>query len=189
MAMVAEKLAAPEVAWRVVPIRSLGRGVLGLEGGTALRCPAFDELLAGCTQIAPFVLSVGSPIGEQVIELAERGDLLEAVLLETAGWLAIEDATRQFRTHLRETALAGGRRITARLGPGYTYRHGEAEVMWSLEEQVPLFALLDSAELPVTLHPSCAMNPKLSRSGFHGLAPISTPTTATRPGAHEEQQQ
>jgi hypothetical protein len=191
MACAAQKLAAPRVAWCEVSIRSLEAGVLALEGGTTLCCDAFDELLAGCTKVAPFVLSVGSPIGERVIELADRGDLLEAVLLETAGWLAIEDATRQFRSYLREAAHAGGRRITTRLGPGYTYRHGDAEVMWPLEQQIPLFALFGDAELPVTLHPSCAMNPKLSRSGFHGLAPRSTPTTVTRPGApaHEEQQQ
>jgi hypothetical protein len=28
-----------------------------------------------------------------VIEMTDQGDLLDALLLETAGWLAIEDAT------------------------------------------------------------------------------------------------
>jgi len=190
MAKVAERLAAPGAAWCCVPIRSLRTGVMGLEGGTQLRCEAFDELLAGCTAIAPFVLSVGRPIGEHVIELADRGDLLEAVLLETAGWLAIEDATRQFRSHLREAAAARGQRITTRLGPGYTYRYGKAEVMWALEEQAALFSLFGGAELPVTLHASCAMNPKLSRSGMHGLAPASIPEhPATHSGAPATQEQ
>jgi hypothetical protein len=189
MAALASRLAAPRASWRFVPIRSLAVGRLELDGGVTLRCAAFDDLLAGCTAIAPFVLSVGRPIGEQVIELAERGDLLEAVLLETAGWLAIEDATRQFRTHLRAAAAARGLRITSRLGPGYTYRAGEADVMWALEEQAPLFSLLGGTGLPATLHASCAMDPKLSRSGFHGLAPLPTATPAPRPGAAAHQEQ
>jgi len=191
MAIVAERLAEPRVAWRRVPILSLENGVLSLEGGARFQCVAFDALLFGCTEIAPFVLSVGRRIGEHVIELVDRGDLLEAVLLETAGWLAIEDATRQFRTHLRDLSGRGGHRITTRLGPGYTYRHEGREVMWPLEDQLALFSLFGDAELPASVHPSCAMEPKLSRSGFHGLAPHSSPIPITRPGApvHEEQQQ
>jgi hypothetical protein len=183
MALVAERLSEPRVAWLRVPVQALESGVLSLEGGSRFRCEAFGDLLSGCTEIAPFVLSVGRPIGERVIDLVERGDLMEAVLLETAGWLAIEDATRQFRTHLRELAGRGGLRITTRLGPGYTYRVGEREVMWPLEDQVSLFSLFGDAELPATVHPSCAMNPKLSRSGIHGLAPLSSPTSTTRPSA------
>jgi hypothetical protein len=112
-------------------------------------------------------------VGSRVVELADAGDLLEAVLLETAGWLCIEDATRQFRAHLRETSLRRERRITSRLGPGYSYKVGGEMCTWSLEEQATLFAMLgESLRLPVSLMPSCAMLPKLSRSGMYGVGAL-----------------
>ena len=71
-----------------------------------LRCAAFPQTLAGCTEAAAFVLTLGARIDERVIAQCDAGDLLDALLLETAAWLALEDATRQFRAHLRAVASA-----------------------------------------------------------------------------------
>lgn len=172
MAAAARSLAQPSVAFQRVAVRSLDAGELVLQDGTALSCEAFARQFGGCTEVVPFVLTAGAALSARVVELAEAGDLLEAVLLETAGWLAIEDATRQFKTYLREASLARGQRITSRMGPGYSYRIGDRTCMWALEEQPKLFALLGGNELPVTLMQSCAMNPKMSRSGMYGIAPL-----------------
>lgn len=172
MAASAERLSRPVVAWRRVPVRSLdAQGELALEGGVALHCPAFARLLAGCDAVAPFVLTVGRELCQEVVDLVEKGDLLEGLLLEAAGWLAIEDATRQFKSHLRDACVAAGRRMTSRLGPGYSYKVDGRMCGWGLEEQPALFALLEGGELPVTLLASCAMHPKMSRSGMYGIAP------------------
>lgn len=188
MAASAMRLTTARIAYRFVAIRGLRGGVLTLAEGGPLRCAAFDRQFEACTEVAPFVLSLGHALSDHVIELAGRGDLLEAVLLETAGWLGIEDATRQFKAHVREAAERRGSRITPRLGPGYTYRIGKADVMWPLEEQDALFGLLEGAELPATLLASCAMSPKMSRSGLFGLAPISTAPAAVRREAPANQE-
>ncbi len=182
MAAAAGALSAPCAAYRPVAIRELGGDVLRLDGGIELHCPVFSRALDGCSEVVPFVLTVGAALSGRVVELAEAGDLLEAVLLESAGWLCIEDATRQFKSHLRASCLARGQRITSRLGPGYSYKIAGAMRMWPLEEQVGLFALLGQpARLPVALMASCAMQPKMSRSGMYGSGPLATPQDAIPP--------
>lgn len=187
MARRAEALSRPAVAYQYRPLLALDDEGMELSGGARLKSRAFATRMTGCTQIAPFVLSCGMELGHTVVALADAGDLLEAVLLETAGWLCIEDATRQFKALLQAQAAARGMRITSRMGPGYAYRVGEAEVNWPLEDQVAFFALFGAEPLPVTLMSSCAMNPKLSRSGLYGVAPLHNLThRAGRPGISED---
>jgi hypothetical protein len=180
MAALASSLSRPKAAYRYVPVRKIDGDELALEGDVALHCTAFGSRLATCFEVVPLVLSVGDEIGQRVIDLAEAGDLLEAVLLETAGWLCIEDATRQFTSHLRQEVSSRGSRITSRMGPGYSYWLDGAEVVWPLEQQPSLFSLFGTAELPVTLMSSCAMSPKLSRSGLYGVAPLRLAPSPTR---------
>jgi hypothetical protein len=182
MAAAAESLSRPEVAFRHVGVQSIRGDVLELQDGTRLHCQAFQRQLCGCTEIVPFVLTAGVAIGERVMELIESGDLLEGVLLETAGWLCIEDATRQFKARLRASSMRRNRRITSRMGPGYSYKVTGSMCTWPLEEQPALFGLFGDAELPVALMKSCAMNPKMSRSGIYGIAPLPPATSLARIG-------
>jgi hypothetical protein len=169
-ARLAPLLCAPRVAYRHVAIRSLSDDTLDLAGDVRLHCAAFGRTLAA-----------GRGLDTRIVELADAGDLLDALLLETAAWLCIEDATRQFRSHLRDAAASRGERITSRLGPGYSYRIGDSTCIWRLEEQPLLFALFAGADLPVTLMESCAMQPKMSRSGMIGIAPLSPRVPASAP--------
>lgn len=170
-AQLAPLLCAPRVAYRHVAIRRLSGDTVDLAGGVRLHCAAFARVLAGCSEVVPFVLTLGPQLDARVVDLAGAGDLLDALLLETAAWLCIEDATRQFRGHVRDAAATRDQRTTSRLGPGYSYRIGDSTCVWRLEEQVQLFALFGGAELPVVLMESCAMQPKMSRSGMIGIAP------------------
>lgn len=179
MARVAAESSEPCVAFRRVRIEAISGATLVLEDGVALHCPVFPRALRGCDEVVPFVLTLGRGVSRRVVELADAGDLLEAVLLEAAGWLCIEDATRQFKIHLREQCLRSGRRITSRLGPGYSYKVEGQMCTWRLEEQPALFAMLgETGALPVSLMASCAMQPKLSRSGMYGAAPLDPAVTA-----------
>ncbi len=171
MARIAQAKSQPDVAYRFHGVRGIDADGVELQQGARLRSAAFESRLAGCTEVVPFVLSCGEPLGQAVVDLAESGDLMEAVLLEAAGWLCVEDATRQFKDALRRQVSDCGGRITSRMGPGYGYRVGSRQVDWPLEDQRELFALLEGGPLPVRLMPSCAMFPKLSRSGLFGVAP------------------
>jgi len=180
VAMLAMKLSEPSVAYRHVRIRAMFGETVVLDGGQRLNCAVFPRALRDCEEVVPFVLTVGGPISQRVIDFANAGDLLEAVLLETAGWLCIEDATRQFKGRLREACLEFGSRITSRLGPGYSYKVNGEICMWRLEDQVRIFRLLgEPDELPVSLLSSCAMLPKLSRSGMYGVGPADVTSSAS----------
>ncbi len=167
MAARAGDLLAPTVVYRPVPVRACDGETLTLITGTRFSSAEFAGILGHCDRVIPFVLTLGNGLDQEVIGLLDSGDIVEALFLETAGWLAIEQASRSFARHLQQWALADGFRLTRRLGPGYKD--------WDLREQRSFFELFSDTELPVHLMESCAMIPKKSRSGLYGLAPLSKP--------------
>ena len=55
------------------------------------------------------------------------------------------------------------------MAPGYSYHLDSGTCEWPLEEQKALFDLFRHATLPVRLLESCAMLPKMSRTGLYAL--------------------
>jgi len=165
-------LATPSVGFKRLGFRCRGGDRIELSDGTVCHGTALVHELTGCDVVVVFVQTLGDGPDKNVIELLERGeDLLEALLLETAGWLALEESIRQFKEQLSADATRRGRRLRKRLGPGYTYKLPGGPVMWPLLDQRNLFAVFADGELPVRLLDSCAMQPKLSRSGLFGEGP------------------
>ncbi|MHA1600248.1 MAG: hypothetical protein ACTSW2_05435, partial [Alphaproteobacteria bacterium] len=106
-------------------------------------------------------LTLGPHLDEAVLKLGTDDNLVTALFLEMAGWLAVERATKQLGEHLWSRAGAEGLRLSRRLAPGYAD--------WSLDEQKPFFDLFAGVDLPLKLLDSSAMIPKKSRSGLYGL--------------------
>jgi hypothetical protein len=167
----AEGLFAPEVYYRRLAIQSLGDEELALEGGLVFRSGAFARFLAEAREVVVAIATMGAALDRDVIAHMERFEPLEALFLETAGWLGIENLSMQFGGFLREQARREGCRVTCRLGPGYDYKVSGRSVAWPLEEQERIFAAFEGTALPVTLLPSCIILPKMSRTGMFGLAP------------------
>jgi hypothetical protein len=184
----AERLQQPEVGFRRLKIERCASGMLVLAQGSRFHCPAFDRLLAGSIEVVVFVMTMGRAIDREVLALAERGDLLEALMLETAAWAGIEELTRSFRAFLRREAAQRGLFVTRRMGPGYAYNDGRGgRCGWRLDEQRALFDAFgsDQERLPVQLLASSAMLPKMSRSGlfaFTTVDPGASPATDETPG-------
>jgi hypothetical protein len=174
MARRAEELIAPEVHYRRLAIDALADGALILEGGLRFECPAFHRYLAGAREVVVAVATMGAALDQDVIaRLADdRFEPLEALFLETAGWLGVEHTAKRFADYLRALVQPTGLSISCRMGPGYSYRIDGREISWPLEEQKRIFAAFDGIDLPVRLLDSCAMLPKMSRSGLYGLAPL-----------------
>ena len=170
MAAVAAAAATPAACYRRIPIASCTAQGLVLSGGTCFRGAAFAAYLSACDEVAVFVLSLGSRFDSTQKNLSDAGQTVEAYMLEIAGWLGIEEATRLFRAHLEAEVRRDGLELTRRMAPGYTSRAGGRKVAWPLEDQQPFFSLFDETELPARLlEGSCAMTPKMSRSGLYGL--------------------
>jgi hypothetical protein len=169
-ANLAFELIAPSVHYRRAPIERMDEDEIVLRQGGKFSCAAFPKVLGHAQEIIVFVLTLGQALDAAAIELMDQYDLLEALFLETAGWLSIEQTTKSFVGALHRWARPSGFRLSSRMGPGYAYHVDGREVRWRLEDQVPLFSLFDPARLPVRLLDSCAMLPKMSRSGLFGVS-------------------
>ena len=145
---VANRVCAPEVRYRRIGIASISGGVLALEDGTRFQCRAFDRYLAGCREAVVFVLALGGGFDRIARNFSAGGQLLEAVMFEVAGWMAVEQATKQFARHLGERE---GLKLTRRMAPGYRFSGAGEPHEWALTEQAGLFALFAGADLPVRL--------------------------------------
>lgn len=163
--------AAPVVSYRAVDIESVQYEELVLDKRFRFSSPIFKQYLSNASQAVVFALTVGKGIDDQTIEWMEKDQLVEALFLESAAWMGVENATKQFVLAVRTWAGQNNIRITRRLGPGYSYPIDGTQVQWDLSQQKPLFELLGEAEIPITLLASSAMLPKMSRSGLFGLIP------------------
>ncbi len=176
MAQMVTQTIDPVVHYRQMQISECTDGMLTLEGGTVFRCDAFSRYHAASEQVVVFVLTLGKGLDEAAMDLAKQQQLLEQLFLDTAGWLGVEAVNRQFATHIKQQVFEQGYRLTRRMAPGYTFKKDGQDCYWALEDQKPLFALFDDTELPVSMLESCAMLPRMSRTGLYGLVPIQTPS-------------
>jgi hypothetical protein len=163
MAGRAAALAEPVAQIRVVGVAEVGPDGARFEGGLTVSGRAVGALLAGCPLAAAFVLTLGPRLEREVAALTDRRELLEAFLLDTAGWAAIEHAVRALRVDLQGRGRAGGFSITHRLAPGYAD--------WPLGEQRTLLHLLGEGEGLVRLTEYGVLVPFKSISGLFGLRP------------------
>jgi hypothetical protein len=162
----AQTLLVPATFYRRVDIRRCDEYGLTLKTGATFRGGDLRDVLSGCTSVVVFILTIGEKLDLETQRLQSEEDLIEALFLETAGWLAVEHATQLFVTYLRRRAQIHGYRLTRRLAPGYDG--------WPLSDQSSLFSLFDGTPLPVRLLEGCCMVPKMSRSGLYGLRPQRT---------------
>ncbi len=159
----AQSVAAPEAYYRRVAIESCTAEALQLEG-TTFHSARFAKVFAGCGEVMVFVLTLGPALDAESERLTANDEIVDALFLEMAGWLAVEQATKALALQVSDEIRGESLGLTRRLGPGY--------VDWPLDEQAGLFALLADVTLPVQLLESCAMLPKKSRSGLYGLRPL-----------------
>ena len=177
-AAIAREIVEGEVGFRRVAIAVCRGSCLELECGERFECGAFERFLAECDSVVVFAMTAGPAIDRRIDELLAADDPVVALLLDTAGWLAVESITRQFAERLKEDCVPAGLRLTRRMGPGYTYRVGRETAQWGLEEQGGLFRVLGGDTSPVTVLESGAMLPKMSRSGLYGLRTAGPALTA-----------
>ena len=162
MASRAEALVSPRALVRVARVAGAGPEGVALAEGATFSGRAVGRLLAGCPLAVAFVLTLGPSLEAETAGLADRRELLEAFLLDTAGWAAIEVAIRALRLDLAARARTQGQRLTHRLGPGHQD--------WPLDEQAALVRLLDPAGALARVTEHGVLVPLKSISGLFGIA-------------------
>lgn len=164
-----ESLIHPQVYYRVLKVSCCRGETLKLEDGTVFQNEAFERFLKNVQRVVVFILTMGRGLDKAVVDYISDDQLLNALFLETAGWLGIEAATRKLSVQLRALARDRGYRLSPRLGPGYSYKLDGRSVSWPLEQQQTLFKLFIDDNIDVQILESCAMLPKISRSGIFGF--------------------
>ncbi len=167
-----ENLIRPRAYYRILNVDTCRGSILELEDGTVFENEAFQRFLREPRSVTAFILTMGHALDQAVIDYIADDQLLNALFLETAGWLGIEAATRMLSIHLRSRARDHGLRLSPRLGPGYSYKLDGRSVLWPLEQQQTLFKLFSNVPMDVEILESCAMLPKISRSGIYGFLEI-----------------
>ena len=165
MAATAEGLVEPQGwIWRG-PVRTLDAAG-GVEIGDAVRFESLTlaRVLEGATHAAVVVLTIGPQLERRAHELIGEEQLVEGLLLDTAGWVAIDALLKETRRRLAADAKSQGHRLTGRMAPGLAG--------WGLEQQRGLFSVFDGAALSVHLTEACVMIPRKSVSGVYGLVPV-----------------
>ncbi|HXH07936.1 MAG TPA: hypothetical protein VNI83_15230 [Vicinamibacterales bacterium] len=160
----ARRLVTPvAVCWRG-PVRcDAGAGVVVLDGSHAFRSHALARLLAPAGEAVVVVLTLGEALERRAADLFAAHLPLESVLLDTAGWAALELLVREVRRRLAAEARAAGRRVTHRLAPGYRD--------WPVEEQAALLRVFGDTPLPVRVTEAAWLVPVKSLSAVFGIVP------------------
>lgn len=165
MAARARALAAPALQYRMVPLPRIGECKVNDEQILISPGAEAEKVLSSSVALLPVLLTMGPQFDEETDRLRSRGEMVEALFFETAGWMSLEGTTKSFTTWIRERIRVQGYTLTRRLAPGYG--------TWPLSGQRDLFGLFGTAALPVRLSDSLLMTPKMSRSGLFGLMQIS----------------
>lgn len=158
----ASRLVAPEaVAWRGRLTTVDPQGAVTIESGHRFTSRVLARNLRGAREALVLILTAGPAIEHRTRELIEAGLWLEGLLMDTAGWAAIEIMIRGFRLRIRDQERREGRMVTHRLAPGYCD--------WPLEDLLALVEVFGEAPLPVTVNESACMLPRKSISAVFGI--------------------
>jgi hypothetical protein len=167
MAALAETLVEPQGILQRVPVRSVEtEGAVLVADGVRFQSRALARLLRGAREVFLILLTLGPKLENRAQALMGEEQFLEALLLDTAGWVAMDALAKAVRGHLAAEVSARGMRLTHRMAPGYAD--------WGLEEQRALFSAFGEDILPVQLTEACVMLPRKSISGIYGLIPATT---------------
>jgi len=165
MAALAETLVEPQGwVWRGPVTRADpdGRAVIGHR--LRFQSRTLARVLRDAAETAIVLLTIGPKLERRAHELVGQEQFVEGLLLDTAGWAAVDALIKDVRRRLAADARARGFRLTGRIAPGFAD--------WGLEEQRILFSVFDGTNLSVHLTDACVMLPRKSVSGVYGLIPI-----------------
>ncbi len=107
-------------------------------------------------KVAFCVCTIGEKLERMVTQLADSGELVKAVVLDSAGSVAAEAVAGYMDDRIKEEAAGEGLKTSCRASPGYGN--------WDIGEQRAIFELLPAERIGVSLSESGMMIPRKSVS-------------------------
>jgi hypothetical protein len=159
----AQGLVAPAALYTIIPVRHFEHREIVLENGATFSGSLMARALAGATEVALAVCTVGPALEERMAALFTEGDSVRALALEGAGIAAIRQVANSVGVGICDAATSRGLSVGMRANPG--------QEGWPIQQQRVLFGLIPADEIGVRLTPSCLMLPRKSVSFAMGLGP------------------
>ena len=159
----AQGLLAPAALYTILPVRQFEHQQIILENGASFSGALMARALAGATEVALAVCTIGPALEERMEALFAEGDAVRALALEGAGVAAIRQVANSASVQICDAATARGLSVGMRASPG--------QEGWSIQQQRVLFGLMPAEEIGVRLTASCLMLPRKSVSFGMGLGP------------------
>jgi hypothetical protein len=159
----ARGLLAPRAVHRLVDVRLPEPGVTLIGGTLRSTSRSLHERLAACSRAVVFAATVGPQVEGWGHDLMERGEMTRALLADAYASAAAIALGLEVETIAARLLAPLGLTAVKRYAPGY----GD----WSLSDQAPLHALLDSSRIGITLTEDSLMLPAKSISGVIGGVP------------------
>jgi hypothetical protein len=155
------RLLEPAVAYRRLQVESLQHERLHLQGGQRLSGSLIAQHLGPAQEVVVLACTVGNAL-EAHAQQVMADNMLLGLALDGVGSVAAEALATEACLWLEEEAAQRGMEATIPLSPGM--------IGWPVEEGQPqIFALLDAAEVGVTLTSATMMLPRKSLSMVLGL--------------------
>ncbi len=110
----------------------------------------------GCQSVVIALCTIGGMLEEKVSALFKAGKYTEALILDSAGSVAVDSLADQINRLICQKALISGVKVGPRLSAGYG--------KWTLEDQRLIFRLLRGESIGVHLTDQCMMIPQKSIS-------------------------
>ncbi len=158
----AHTLFAPAAIYTILPVSDLAHQRVTLEGGAVFEGALVARALAGATEIALAVCTVGLAVDERVSALF-ASEPVRALALDGAGIAAVGQVARMAAERVCDEAANRGLKAGMQAEPG--------QEGWPIRQQRVLFDLLPAQEIGVRLNASCLMMPRKSISFVVGLGP------------------
>lgn len=155
----------PEITggYRVVTCRevSIPQGTVTCPDNVFHTGKRICRYMEGATQLALFICTAGERFTTLSHSYQQRGDFLEAFVVESIGSATVENAMEKIQAMLEKEARKEGVKTTNRYSPGYCD--------WPLSDQPSLFKAIGTHSTGITLTGSCLMQPIKSVSGMIGI--------------------
>lgn len=160
-----QMLSAVEPKVVISPLLALKREEEGIYAENfLLRGKDIKIHLDQCGEAVFMAATLGNRI-DMLIRKSEALNMAEAVIMDAAANVAIEQVCQQEEDHLREAIIASGKYLTIRFSPGY----GD----FPIESGHDLLRILDAPrKIGLSVTPSHIMTPRKSISAVMGVADI-----------------
>jgi hypothetical protein len=158
----ARVIVRPKAIYCEVNVLGTGNDSIELDGNLMLRVgEKAVRWWYGCQSLAVALCTIGGGLEEKVLTLFGENKYTQALILDSAGSVAVDSVADQVNHFICHKALDSGMNVGPRLSPGYG--------KWPLTDQRLIFELLDGRSIGIHLNDHCMMIPQKSVSFCAGL--------------------